>query len=65
LPKLRKPVLVIHGADDAVVKLSMVQQLTSAIPHAQAHVLPNAGHAPFWDDAETFNQCLRTFCEGL
>ena len=33
--------------------------------HAQVHVMPGAGHAPFWDDAETFNQHLRTFCESL
>jgi pimeloyl-ACP methyl ester carboxylesterase len=65
LPKLRKPVLVIHGAEDAVVKPAVVDQHTSAIAHARAHVLPNAGHAPFWDDAATFNQHLRTFCESL
>jgi non-heme chloroperoxidase len=65
LPKLRKPVLVIHGAEDAIVKSSVVDQHKSEIPHAQAHVLPNAGHAPFWDDAATFNLCLRRFCETL
>jgi non-heme chloroperoxidase len=65
LPTLRKPALVIHGADDAVVKPSIVDQHTSAIRHAQAHVLPNAGHAPFWDDAATFNRYLRTFCASL
>ena len=65
LPKLRKPVLVIHGAHDAVVKPSVVDQHKSAIAHAQAHVLPEAGHAAFWDDAVTFNQHLRSLCESL
>jgi hypothetical protein len=27
--------------------------------------MANAGHAPFWDDATTFNQHLRAFCDSL
>jgi hypothetical protein len=27
--------------------------------------MSGAGHAPFWDDAQTFDRHLRTFCEGL
>ena len=29
--------------------------------HAQLHVMANAGHAPFWDDAAGFNRRLREF----
>lgn len=65
LPKIRKPVLVTHGADDAVVKPSAVDQHKAGITHAQIHMMANAGHAPFWDDAATFNQRLRAFAEGL
>ena len=28
-------------------------------------MMPNVGHAPFWDDAVAFNGHLRTFCERL
>jgi hypothetical protein len=28
-------------------------------------MMPNAGHAPFWDDAAAFNRHLRAFCERL
>ena len=65
LPRLRKPALITHGADDAVVKRAVVDQHTASIAHAQAHVMANAGHAPFWDDAPGFNRRLRVFSESL
>jgi non-heme chloroperoxidase len=65
LPTIRKPVLVVHGAQDAVVKPAVVDQHKGSIAHAQIQLMPGAGHAPFWDDAETFNEHLRTFCESL
>jgi non-heme chloroperoxidase len=65
LPKLRKPVLITHGADDAVVKPAAVDQHKAAIAHAQIQMMANAGHACFWDDAAAFNRRLRVFAEGL
>jgi len=64
LPKIRKPMLITHGADDAVVKPAIVDQHKSSVPHAQIEMMANAGHAPFWDDAATFNRQLRMFCES-
>ncbi len=60
LPKIRKPVLITHGADDAVVRPAAVDQHKAAIPHAQIE-MHKAGHAPFWDDAAAFNQRIFTF----
>jgi non-heme chloroperoxidase len=65
LPKIRKPVLITHGADDAVVKPAAVDQHKAGLAHAQVHMMANAGHAPFWDDAASFNQRLRAFSESL
>jgi len=65
LPKIRKPVLITHGAADAVVKSSIVDRHGAAIAHAQIHIMANAGHAPFFDDAAAFNQRLRAFAEGV
>jgi non-heme chloroperoxidase len=62
LPKIRKPVLITHGADDAVVKPAAVDQHKAGIAHAQIQIMANAGHAPFWDDAPAFNRGLQTFC---
>jgi pimeloyl-ACP methyl ester carboxylesterase len=27
-------------------------------------MIPNAGHAPFWDQTERFNAELRSFCQS-
>jgi pimeloyl-ACP methyl ester carboxylesterase len=64
LSKIRKPVLITHGAHDRVVKTAVVDQHLAGIPHAQVY-MPNTGHAPFWDDAPAFNRRLREFCESL
>jgi non-heme chloroperoxidase len=65
LPKIRKPVLITHGASDAIVKPEIVDQHKAAMPHAQVHLMANTGHAAFWDDAPAFNQRLHIFCESL
>ena len=65
LPKIRKPVLITHGAADAIVKPSAVDQHQAAMPHAQVQLMANAGHAAFWDDAAAFNERLHAFCETL
>jgi non-heme chloroperoxidase len=65
LPTIRKPVLITQGADDAIVKAEVVEQHRSVLAHAQIHIMPGAGHAPFWDDATSFNRRLDAFCEGI
>jgi len=65
LPKIRKPVLITHGAADAIVKPAVVDQHKAAMPHAQVQVMANVGHAAFWDDAAGFNERLHAFCESL
>lgn len=65
LPLIRKPVLIVHGAQDAVVKPAVVDQHTAGLAHAQVEIMPTVGHAPFWDDAAAFNGHLRAFCERL
>ena len=62
LPKISKPVLIIHGVADAIVKPVAVDQHKAGIPHAQIQMMANAGHAAFWDDPTTFNQGLKEFC---
>jgi non-heme chloroperoxidase len=65
LPAIRTPVLITHGASDAVVKREVVEQHRAGIPHARIHVIPDAGHAVFWDDAASFNEQLANFCEEV
>ena len=63
LPRIRKPVLITQGAKDAIVKPEVVDQHKAGLAHAQIHMMPNAGHAPFWEDSSAFNQRLRAFVE--
>jgi len=65
LPTIGKPALLLHGAEDAIVDPAAVDRHKAGIAHAQVRVMANAGHAPFWDDAATFNRHLRAFCDGL
>ena len=65
LPKIRKPMLITHGAADTIVKPAIVEQHRAGVPHAQVQMIANAGHAPFWDDAEAFNGALRAFVAKL
>jgi non-heme chloroperoxidase len=65
LPTIRKPVLITHGADDAIVRPAVVERHRAGLGHANIHIMPNAGHAPFWDDAASFNRRLSAFCEEV
>ena len=65
LPKISKPVLITHGAEDAVVRPAAVERHRAGLPHAQIQMMEGAGHAPFWDDAPAFNRRLRAFSESL
>jgi len=61
LPQLRSPVLITHGALDAVVKPAVIEQQLAVIRHAKVHVIPDAAHACFWSEAQTYNALLREF----
>jgi non-heme chloroperoxidase len=65
LPTLKSPLLITHGGQDAVVSKTAVEQHRALVPHAQVDIMPGAGHAPFWDDAQRFNERLAAFCEDV
>jgi pimeloyl-ACP methyl ester carboxylesterase len=53
--------LITQGARDAIVKPLAADQHKAGIPHAEVEIVPDAGHAPFWDDAGDFNRRLQGF----
>ena len=65
LAKIRKPLLITHGAKDAIVKREVVDRHRALVPHAEIDIMPDAGHAPFWENSPAFNQRLRAFAESL
>jgi pimeloyl-ACP methyl ester carboxylesterase len=60
LPKLRKPVLITHGSEDAVVKTAVIERQMTRLGNSQIHMM-NTGHACFWDDAPAYNKLLCEF----
>jgi pimeloyl-ACP methyl ester carboxylesterase len=60
LQSLRLPVLVVNGGKSAV-PAEVGRWLADTLPNGRSVVLPDAGHAPFWDDAPGFNAALRAF----
>ena len=65
LPELRKPVLITHGEEDAIVLLEIAKHHAALIGHAETSYYPNIGHATFWEDSERFNREIRTFASTL
>jgi pimeloyl-ACP methyl ester carboxylesterase len=65
LSTIRRPVLITHGASDAIVSTEAAEQHRTAIGHAQVDIVPSAGHAPFWDDAPSFNARLGAFSDEV
>lgn len=65
LATLRKPLLVTHGAADRIVRQDVVDEIAAVAPHAQRDIVPNAGHAPFWDNPAAFNKRLGVLCDEV
>lgn len=65
LPKLRKPILITHGEEDAVVTPLVLEQQMAHISCAEMQRMPEVGHGCFWDDATAYNRSLAQFLERL
>jgi pimeloyl-ACP methyl ester carboxylesterase len=61
LPTISAPMLITHGAADAIVRVEAVERLRGLVPHAEVDVMPGLGHAPFRDDPIAFGRRLAVF----
>ncbi|HLY67372.1 MAG TPA: alpha/beta hydrolase, partial [Chloroflexota bacterium] len=61
LTTLRTPTLVLTGDADLYSPPSMMRQLAAAIPGSQHVLLPEAGHAAFWEQPDTWNRLVLDF----
>jgi len=64
IERMRKPMLLSYGEQDAIVLLGMGQHIAGLAKHAQLSVYPDVGHAPFWEAPERFNRELRELREA-
>jgi pimeloyl-ACP methyl ester carboxylesterase len=63
LASLTRPVLVIHGEEDRVVRRESAQNIVAQKPDATLRLLADVGHAPFLEAAEIFEDILASFTE--
>ncbi|TIL79788.1 MAG: alpha/beta hydrolase, partial [Mesorhizobium sp.] len=59
------PVAIINGEDDPFIRLNYFDTLDCGTLWEQCHVVPGAGHAPFWERPDLFNPMLSRFAEAV
>lgn len=65
LPKIDVPTLVVVGADDVLTPVDEMRRMSQAIPGAQFHIVPEAGHLSPLENPIVFNAVLARFLEAL
>lgn len=65
LPDIAVPALVVVGEHDAITPVDDARAMTDAIPDADLHVIPDAGHLSSMENPEAFNAALREYLGGL
>jgi pimeloyl-ACP methyl ester carboxylesterase len=61
LESLRMPVLAIAGDADITTPPALMRRYVQRIPNCQFHLIPEAGHAAFWEEPETWNNLVLDF----
>lgn len=62
---MAKPLRLIHGAEDRVVRLAMAEGLLAAAPAARLSVYEGVGHSPFAEAPERFDAEIAEFAAVL
>jgi pimeloyl-ACP methyl ester carboxylesterase len=57
------PTLLIGGADDVVFPAFLARPIADRLSHAEAHIIPDCGHSPYFEQAAFFNRLLETFLD--
>lgn len=65
LAQIRAPTLLVWGERDAIVPLSLGQQLAAQLPHSELVILKQAGHNAMWDRAQEFNRAVVPFLASV
>ncbi|MGZ3340304.1 MAG: alpha/beta fold hydrolase [Reyranella sp.] len=64
LPELKDfnvPTLLIAGGQDVVFPPFLASAMATALPCAEAQMIPEAGHSPYFEQAATFNALVDAF----
>jgi len=58
---IQAPLLAIQGEDDPYGTMAQIDDIASAVPHAQRVKLPRCGHSPHRDQPEAVAQAIGDF----
>jgi pimeloyl-ACP methyl ester carboxylesterase len=61
LKDFRVPTLLIAGGEDVVFPPFLASAIAAALPCGEAHLIPHAGHSPYFEEAATFNRLVGDF----
>jgi pimeloyl-ACP methyl ester carboxylesterase len=64
LPQVKAPTLLVVGGKDRIVNANDLIAAAQRFPNGRLIVLPNCGHAPQIEEAETVNRLVRDFLLG-
>lgn len=61
---LSVPLAVFHGAQEQLVNVAYIQSLTiPTLWRGEVQIIPEAGHAPHWENPKRFNELLEALLE--
>jgi 3-oxoadipate enol-lactonase len=55
------PTLLIVGEEDALAPPPIMEQMARTIPHSRLVKIPGAGHSPYFEKADQFNEIVGSF----
>jgi len=61
LSALACPTLFVVGAEDQIVTPAVVHELAAVTPRSQVAEIPGAGHSPYFEQPEVFNEVVLQF----
>jgi len=65
LESIRHPTLLMTGDSDLYTPPALLRMQALHMPHATVHVIPEAGHSPYWEQPVLFNRLLLAFLGNL
>lgn len=61
LESIKHPALLMTGDSDLYTPPSLLRMQAQHVPHAEVHIVPEAGHSPYWEQPDRFNNILLAF----
>ncbi len=61
LESIQHPAMLMTGDSDLYTPPSLLRMQAQHMPHAEAHIVREAGHSPYWEQPVVFNRILMGF----